>query len=156
MKQAFGLAVAIVLAGCATAPKPHKQILGLWNCEAVSDGVSTRAAINYTPDGKAKADVTVGLSMAGAPVEVGASGEVAWSILKDGRVEETVTSLKVGSGKMDGKPVPLPLLAGMVQPLVDSSIVGQKTVSTAEFAGKTGLTLTDEQGVKTMCSRPKA
>lgn len=145
--------LAFAASACASTPKEKplsERILGLWNCTATADSVSTKAAVTYLDGGKSKLDATVTLTFAGQAAEIKGAGDATWTVLPDGRLEDTVTALTISGGTVAGNPVPVP----MIQPLVQQAIVGQKSTSAVAFDDKARtMTLTDDKSNVTSCSR---
>lgn len=149
MRIVVGMTAAALLAACASTPKsPQEQIQGNWACKTNAEGVSVDGAVRYLPDGKGDGKVTVDVSQSGMDIKIEADVASTWGFLADGRIEESVTKLTVTKGSMAGQDVPV----AMIQPMVEEMIVGQKTVSTVKLDANT-LSLTDEDGVTTNCTR---
>lgn len=153
MIRTTSLAVLVSgLAACASAPTPQQQILGKWTCESASEGMAAKGAFEYLADGTIKAEGVLDSEQGGMPASVTADIAGTWRFLEDGRLEETITSMKVKSATMSGMAAPKNIIDSMIQPMVNQMVVGQATVSTPEFAGNS-YTSTDEDGVVTTCRR---
>lgn len=149
MRIVIGMTSAALLAACAsTPPSPQEQILGNWTCKTDAEGVVVDGLVRYLPDGKGDGKVTVDVSQSGMGIKIEADVLSTWAFLADGKIEESVTKLTVTRGEMGGQDVP----SAMIQPMIEEMIVGQKTVSTVKLDANT-LSLTDEDGVTTNCTR---
>lgn len=152
----FGtLAVACLglAGGCASTPKgPSEQILGVWTCHAEGQGATIDGKFTYSTGGKTQADATMDVDAGGQSIWVAGLLDATWGFQPDGKLIETITSLKVNAAKMGGKDLPAPAIGAMLQPMVDQMIVGQSSTSTVAFDAAT-MTLTDDKGVVTTCKR---
>lgn len=146
-----GVAVAAVLAGCASAPAPKtpsEMILGSWTCKTESEGVTVSGVTTYVAGGTANATVKVSVNQPGMAVDINATADSVWSFLEDGRMQETVTKATVLNASMGGQDLP----ASMIQPMMDEMVVNQTATSTAVVT-PSALTITDEEGTTTNCTR---
>ena len=151
MKRILLAAAALTLGACASSPAaktPAEMILGKWQCKATTEGIATDAAVTYLAGGKASMDAKVGLAMSGMAIEILANADASWNFRPDGKLEEMITGMTVTKGSMGGQSVP----TAMIQPMVESAVVNQKTVSTAVFSGNSFVS-TDEAGTVTTCTR---
>ncbi|RYG30686.1 MAG: hypothetical protein EON93_14325 [Burkholderiales bacterium] len=158
MKRMLIATVALALGACASsgggsgttsAKTPADMILGKWTCTAAPEGIASEAVIDYAKGGTAKVDAKLSVNQGGMAVEIHANGDANWAFLPDGKLEETITSLNVIKGTMNGNDVPPAMIQGMIQ----QSVVGQKTTSAAVFSGDS-FTLTDDgSGTVTSCKR---
>lgn len=150
----LGTAAAIVLAACAsTPPGPAEQILGKWTCTAEQEGMSVNATTTYVKDGTTSGVATVGVQAPGSKIEITADVVSTWGFAADGKLKETVTSMKVKSATMGGEPMAPAMVATMVQPMVDEMVVGQGSTSTVVFDGATMTSTDEELGAVTTCKR---
>jgi hypothetical protein len=150
----LGTAAAMALAACAsTPPTPADMILGKWTCTAEQDGMNVKATTTYMKDGTTSGVATVGVQAPGSAIELTADVVSTWGFASDGRLKETVTSMKVTSATMGDEAMAAPMIASMVQPMVDQMVVGQGSTSTVVFDGAT-MTSTDEDlNSVTTCKR---
>lgn len=150
----LGTAAVFALAACAsTPPGPAEQILGKWTCTAEQEGMSVNATTTYAKDGTTSGVATVGVQAPGSKIELTADVVSTWGFAADGKLKETVTSMKVTSATMGGEPMAAPMIAAMVQPMVDQMVVGQGATSTVVFDGATMTSTDDELGAVTTCKR---
>jgi hypothetical protein len=146
-----GVAVAAMLAGCASAPTPKtpaEMILGSWTCKTETDGVTVSGVTTYVAGGTATASVKVTVNQPGMAVDINATADSVWSFLADGKMQETVTKATVLNANMGGQDLP----AAMIQPMMDEMVVNQTATSTA-IVTPSALTITDEEGTTTNCTR---
>lgn len=147
---------ALAMSACASTPgasnTPAEKILGAWDCTASSQGAVVAGKFNYATGGKATADATMDVETGGMKIWLAGDLNATWGFQPDGKLIETVTSLKVTQAKMDGKDIPPMAISSMVQPMVNQSVVGKASTSTVVFDGTT-MTSTDEEGVVTTCKR---
>ncbi len=150
----LGTAAAIALAACASTPKgPADMILGKWTCTAEQEGMSVNATTNYAKDGTTSGVATVGVQAPGSKIEITADVVSTWGFAADGKLKETVTSMKVKSAMMGGEAMAPAMVAAMVQPMVDEMVVGQGSTSTVVFNGATMTSTDEELGAVTTCKR---
>jgi hypothetical protein len=147
----FGTAALVALGACASAPAaktPAEMMLGTWTCKAESEGVTTNADVTYLEGGKTTMKAKVGVVQSGMVIDIDATGDATWKFLEDGKLQETITGMKVISGKMGGNDVPV----AMIQPMVEQMVVNQSSTSTAVITPTT-MTSTDDDGIVTSCTR---
>ena len=147
---------AMALGACASsggatsaAKTPADQILGKWTCTAAPEGVASEAVIDYAKGGKATVDAKLSVNQSGMAVEILAKGDASWVFLPSGKLEETITSLTVTKGTMNGNDVPPAMIQGMIQ----QSVVGQKTTSAVVFSDNGYVATDDGSGTVTTCKR---
>jgi hypothetical protein len=142
----------ILAAGCASTPREvpvQQRLLGAWSCTTAQPDMQIKSKITYLEGGKADIEANVTAPGFGpAPVDVAGTGQGAWSVGDDGRLNAELLSLEVKSAKMGDQVIP----PAMVQSRIDLLVVGQKTASTLNFT-EAGVELTDESGLKTTCTR---
>lgn len=150
----LGTAALLALAACASTPQgPADQILGKWTCTAEQEGMTVSAVTTYVKDGTTSGVATVGVQAPGSKIALTADVISTWGFAADGKLKETVTSMKVISATMGGEPMAAPMIAAMVQPMVDQMVVGQGSTSTVVFDGATMTSTDDELGAVTTCKR---
>lgn len=149
MKRAV-IAVAVLVASCASAPKtPAEMLLGKWQCETDSSGVTIKGPFTYVAGGKSAFEASVAGEVGpGMKLDMSGAGEGTWTFLPDGKLEEMITKLTVAKGQVGGQDVPLAMLQGMT----DQMIVNQKIASTVEIA-PASMTMTSSDGATTNCTR---
>ncbi len=149
-----GSALALALAACASAPSatPATLILGTWTCSTTSEGMAIAGVLDYRADGTVKGDAMMDADMPGMKASITGDVDATWAFLPDGKLQETITALKVKSAVLDGQAAPAAMIPLMIQPMVNESVVNQSSISTAVFAAET-FTSTDEEGVVTSCKR---
>ena len=149
--QRLSFVMLVLVSACASAPRPQtpaEMLLGQWSCEVTSGDLTTRGVVTYLPDGKAGLKVNVALAVAGQAAVIEGAGESSWVFLADGKLQETLTRLTVGSGTLGGKPVP----TAMIQPMIDNNLLNKATTSTATITpGKMVLDAGD--GAPKTCTR---
>ena len=149
VRMIAGTALLALLAACATtAPTPAQQVVGKWSCETNTDGIKVLGKVDYLSDGKAASDVSVAIDQGGMAMTIAATAESTWLFLADGKMSETITKATVTSGNMAGQDVP----PAMIQPMMEEMVVNQTSTSTVVFEGS-AMTLTDEEGTVTRCTR---
>lgn len=150
----LGTAAAIALAACASTPKgPAEQILGKWTCGAEQEGMTVSATTTYAKDGTTSGVATVGVQAPGSKIELTGDVATTWSFDASGKLSETVKSMKVTSATMGGEAMAPPMIAAMVQPMVNAMVVNETSTSTVVFAGNTMTSTDEEMGVVTTCKR---
>lgn len=145
----------LALSACASTPAvktPAERILGTWTCHAESDGSLVDGVLTYETGGKAKGDTAMDVDASGMRVKLTGKVEATWGFQPDGKLIETMTSLKVLTAKMEDRDIPPAMIGSMVQPMVNQMAVGQSTTSTVVFDGDTMIS-TDDKGVATTCTR---
>lgn len=155
MKRMLLATAVLALGACAssgggtTAATPADKIIGKWTCLAAPEGIQSEAVVDYLKGGKATVDAKLNVTQGGMAIEILATGEATWAFLPSGKLEEAITSLNVTKGTANGNDVPPAMIQGMVQ----SSVVGQKTTSTVVFSDNSYVSTDDESGVVTTCKR---
>ena len=154
LRYGFMAGVLIVASGCASTPKgPADLILGKWTCSATQEGMSVAATTTYDKGGTAGGVAKVSVQAPGSAIELSGDVKSTWAINADGKLEEKVTSMTVTSAKMSGSDLAAPMIAAMVQPMVDEMVVNQTSTSTIAFEGNTMTTTDQDMGVVTTCTR---
>lgn len=150
----FATAAAIALVACASTPAtPADMILGKWTCTAEQEGMSVKATTTYAKDGTTAGVATVAIQAPGSKIEIDADLISTWGFASDGKLKETVTSMKVTTATMGGQTLAAPMIAAMVQPMVDEMVVGQGSTSTVVFNGATMTSTDEDMGSVTTCVR---
>lgn len=146
--------LALSLVACASGPAAGKnsQILGKWTCEAASDGMAIAGVFDYLADGTVRGDAKMDSEVEDTKVSLTGDVLATWEFLEDGKLRETITSLKVKSAVMGGQAAPPAVIPTLIQPMIDDTVVGQSSVSTVSFTADS-FTSTDEEGVVTSCKR---
>lgn len=148
------MSAAMLATACASTPSgPADQILGKWTCAAEQEGMSVNATTTYDKNGTTSGVATVGVQAPGSKIEVTADVISTWGFGADGKLKETVTSMKVTSAIMGGQSMGAPMIASMIQPMVDEMVVGQGSTSTVVFDGATMTSTDEELGAVTTCKR---
>ncbi len=154
--KSFVLAAAagLVVAACASTPEEAKpmtldqMVIGKWTCETSSDGMNIKATLDYVAGGKSTYVTNVNGDAGGMKIEMTGNGDAVWAVQPDGKLTETIKTLKVTAGKMNGNDVP----PAMLQSMVEGMLVGQSSTSTVTMSGG-AMVLTDADGVVTNCAR---
>jgi hypothetical protein len=149
MKRILFAAVLTLVAGCATKPPTATDLLlGKWSCES-SGQAKINADIVYLAGGTGTFHLAMSGGQGGLTIEAAGDGEATWKLLEgDTKLEDTITSLKITSAKMNGQVID----PGMAQGMIEGSIKGQSTTSTIQIT-KTTLVRTATDGTVTNCTR---
>jgi hypothetical protein len=154
LRMGYWAGALVLLSACASTPKgPADQILGKWTCSAAQDGMTVSAVTTYLKDGTTSGVATVGVQAPGSKIELTADVISTWGFAADGRLKETVTSMRVTSATMGGQAMAPAMIASMVQPMVDEMVVGQDSTSKVVFDGATMTSTDEEMGAVTTCKR---
>jgi hypothetical protein len=154
--KSFVLAAAagFVVAACASAPEEAKpmtldqMLIGKWTCVTSAEGMNIKATLDYATGGKSTYVTHVNGDAGGMKIEMTGNGDGVWAVQPDGKLTDTIKTLKVTAGKLNGSDVPPALLQGMVEGM----LVGQASTSTVTMSGG-AMVLTDEEDVVTNCAR---
>lgn len=143
------------LGACASGPSaesPQQKILGNWTCETDADGMKVKGDFTYLANGLGEGIANVDVDGGGMAISLVGDVNSTWGFAEDGKLNEKVTSMKVTSAKMSGQDIAAPMIASMIQPMVDEMVVGQTSNTTVVFGDGT-MTTTTEDGVVTNCKR---
>ena len=158
MKNAlFGAAVVLILAGCASAPKPltpAEMLVGKWTCEGkIGQAATIKGEMTYVAGGATSFHINIAGGQGAFQIEAVGDGVGTWALTPDNKqLEAKVTSLKVATATLNGKPVGPELVQGMANQM----LVGQSTTTTVAITSTT-LTLAGSDGANTTsCTRPAA
>ena len=154
----FGAAVVVLLAGCASAPPkpltPAQMLIGTWTCDGkIGEAATINGQMNYVAGGTTTFHINIAGGQGAFQIAAVGDGAGTWALTPDNKqLEAKVTSLKVASATLNGKPVGPELVQGMANQM----LVGQSTTTTVAITPTT-LTLTGTDGANaTRCARPAA
>ena len=146
----LAIATAVLCASCATKPPTTADLLlGSWTCESKPSFGTIKATTTYSPDGKAKAQISVAGSGGALAVEAAGDVEATWKLVEeDAKIEQSIAGVTITSAKLNGQDVD----PGMAQAMIAPYLAGQSATSAVKV-DKTSLTLTSADSVVTACSR---
>ena len=154
----IGAAVAVLIAGCASAPPkpltPAQMLVGTWTCDGkIGSTASIKGQMTYVSGGTTTFHLNIAGGQGAFQIEAAGDGAGSWALTPDDKqLEAKVTSLKIASAILNGKPVSPELVQG----LVNQMLVGQSTTAAVAITPTT-LTLAGTDGANaTTCTRPPA
>jgi hypothetical protein len=152
----FGAAVAVLIAGCASAPPkpltPAQMLLGTWTCDGkIGPAATIKGEMTYVAGGTTIFHINIASGQGGFQIEAAGDGAGSWALTPDDKqLEAKVTSLKIASATLNGKPVSPELVQGMANQM----LVGQSTTAAVAITTTT-LSLAGTDGANaTTCTRP--
>ena len=154
----LGAALAVLVAGCASAPPkpltPAEMLIGAWTCDGkIGQAASIKGEMTYVAGGTTTFHIKIAGGQGAFQIEAVGDGAGTWALTPDDKqLEAKVTSLKISSATLNGKPVGPELVQGMANQM----LVGQSTTATVAVT-LTTLTLAGADGANaTTCTRPAA
>lgn len=139
-------ALFCAFAASAVAQTPSQRLIGTWACTTLDDGLIITAKQTYLTDGTSTIAVLITGETEGASMKIAAEGVGTWSFSGD-QLDEELSRMTATIAEINGT-----AQTGLVQQMLDDTMVGQDLSSTTTFAGST-LYMVDAEEVETNCTR---